>query len=429
MIADPVLLLLDEPTSGVDIRTRDEVLHLLADLNAQGVTIVLTTHELNSVAAHLPWVVCVNRRIVAEGDPDEVFTAAILNATYAADLRVVRQDGNVLVADAAPHRLRDALRHRHDGYEHAHHEHDGAPHEHLPRRARLMELLTEPFGYAFFRQGLAVSVLVGLLCGLIGVYVVLRHMSYIGHGLSHAVFGGAVVAYVASVDFYLGAGLWGFAAALLINAVARRRRIGADAAIGIVTTASFALGVALISKTRSFTTQLRGGAVRQHPGRDAGRPAGGRRSSPSAVAVFIALFYKRLLFMTFDPEVAPIFGIRTGRVDTPVRAGAGGDDRGVHQRRGRHAHRGDAHHPGHDGAPADRLLRAGCSCLSAFLGAAAGRPGHVRRATGWTSRRAPPSCCSRRPVLRRVRVAAGARPPLRVGGGTGVTYHGRPQVR
>ena len=78
----------------------------------------------------------------------------------------------------------------------------------------LMDLLTEPLGYAFFRQGLAVSILVGLLCGLIGVYVVLRHMSYIGHGLSHAVFGGAVVAYVASVDFYLGAGAWGFAAAL-----------------------------------------------------------------------------------------------------------------------------------------------------------------------------------------------------------------------
>ena len=107
------------------------MLHLLADLNSQGVTIVLTTHELNSVAAHLPHVVCVNRRIVAQGDPDTVFTSEILNATYAADLRVVRQDGMVLVADAAPHRMRDALRHQHDGYEHAHHEHDGAAHEHL----------------------------------------------------------------------------------------------------------------------------------------------------------------------------------------------------------------------------------------------------------------------------------------------------------
>jgi ABC-type Mn2+/Zn2+ transport system ATPase subunit len=130
MVGDPVLLLLDEPTSGVDIRTRDEVLHLLADLNRSGMTIVMTTHELNSVAAHLPWVVCVNRRIIAEGDPDTIFTAPILNRTYAADLRIVRQEGMVLVADAAPHHLRDALRHSHDGYEHAHHEHDGVPHQH-----------------------------------------------------------------------------------------------------------------------------------------------------------------------------------------------------------------------------------------------------------------------------------------------------------
>ncbi len=59
MVGGPDLLLLDEPTSGVDIKTRDDILHLLADLNREGMTIVLTTHELNSVAAHLPWVVCV----------------------------------------------------------------------------------------------------------------------------------------------------------------------------------------------------------------------------------------------------------------------------------------------------------------------------------------------------------------------------------
>ena len=74
--------------------------------------------------------VCVNGTITAEGDPDEIFTPAILGRTYGADLRVVRQDGLVLVADAAPHRLRDALRHRHGDVEHAHHEHD--PHHHGP---------------------------------------------------------------------------------------------------------------------------------------------------------------------------------------------------------------------------------------------------------------------------------------------------------
>src|SRR5215211_8450145 len=116
-----------------------------------------------------------------------------------------------------------------------------------------MTYFTEPMQYEFFRHGLIVATLVGALCGLMGVYVVLRRMSYIGHGLSHSVFGGAVVAYLTQVNFYLGAGLWGFLSAVLINVTARRRNIGADAAIGIITTASFALGVALISKTRSFT--------------------------------------------------------------------------------------------------------------------------------------------------------------------------------
>ena len=130
MIGEPDLLLLDEPTSGVDIKTRDDILHLLADLNQDGMTIILTTHELNSVAAHLPWVICVNGRVIAEGDPDQIFTSAILGQTYGADLRVVRQEGALLVADAAPHRLRDAMRHRHDGFEHTHHEHDSAKHVH-----------------------------------------------------------------------------------------------------------------------------------------------------------------------------------------------------------------------------------------------------------------------------------------------------------
>ncbi len=112
LVAGPRILLLDEPTSGIDIKTRDEVLHLLSELNADGVTIVLTTHELNAVAAHLPEVICVNRAIIACGPPDEVFTPDVLLRTYGAEMQVVRQDGFLLVADAAPHGLRDLL-HRH----------------------------------------------------------------------------------------------------------------------------------------------------------------------------------------------------------------------------------------------------------------------------------------------------------------------------
>src|SRR5438105_13319654 len=116
--------------------------------------------------------------------------------------------------------------------------------------------LIQPFQFEFFRNGLAAALMVGALCGMIGVYVVLRNMSYIGHGLSHAAFGGAVAAYVMQWNFYIGAGLWGFMAALLINQATRRYKIGADAAIGIITTASFAVGVALISRVRKFTTNF-----------------------------------------------------------------------------------------------------------------------------------------------------------------------------
>ena len=178
-----------------------------------------------------------------------------------------------------------------------------------------MSLVVEPLAFEFFRQGVIASLLVGALCGMLGVYIVLRRMSYIGHGLSHSVFGGAVIAYVASLNFYVGAGLWGFFSALLINAAARRRRIGADAAIGIITTASFAIGVALISKTRSFTRNFEAalfGNILGVTTLDLIVVAG----VTIGVAVFILLFYKRLLFMTFDPEVAAIQGVEVGMTDS-----------------------------------------------------------------------------------------------------------------
>jgi zinc/manganese transport system ATP-binding protein/zinc transport system ATP-binding protein len=111
LVSSPKLLLLDEPTSGVDIKTRDDVLHLLDDLNHQGVTVVMTTHELNAVAAHLPWVVCINHSIVAEGAPADVFTPQILERTYGAEMPVVRYEGLTLVAEM-PHFLGRKSPHR-----------------------------------------------------------------------------------------------------------------------------------------------------------------------------------------------------------------------------------------------------------------------------------------------------------------------------
>jgi manganese/iron transport system permease protein/iron/zinc/copper transport system permease protein len=178
-----------------------------------------------------------------------------------------------------------------------------------------MDFLLEPFQFEFFRNGTLAAVMAGGLCGLIGVYIVLRGMSYIGHGLSHAIFGGAVVSFVLQWNFYLGAGLWGFLAAVLINQTVRRTRISADAAIGVITTASFAIGVALISRYRSFTRSFDAALFGNILGVTWEEVAivGG---ITLLVALTILLLYKQLLFTTFDPEVAQVYGVRTQWVDT-----------------------------------------------------------------------------------------------------------------
>jgi len=95
----PELLVLDEPTSGVDVRTRHEVLHLLADLHDDGVSIVLTTHDLNGLAAHLPRVVCMNVDVVADGAPLDVLNPAVLERTYGAPMEVLVHGGMPLVLE------------------------------------------------------------------------------------------------------------------------------------------------------------------------------------------------------------------------------------------------------------------------------------------------------------------------------------------
>ncbi len=102
LVAEPDLLVLDEPTTGVDMRTAESMLHMLVDLNRQGMTILMSTHDLNAAAAHVPWVICLNRRVIAQGAPDQVFTVETLNKTYRGDMIVIHQDG-LLFVQQKPH--------------------------------------------------------------------------------------------------------------------------------------------------------------------------------------------------------------------------------------------------------------------------------------------------------------------------------------
>ena len=174
--------------------------------------------------------------------------------------------------------------------------------------------LFEPYGFQFFQHGIIVATIAGALCGLLGVFVVLRGMSYIGHGLSHAVFGGAAASAVIGINFFIGAGIWGIISGVLIARVARRRVLGADAAIGVVTTASFALGLALMNRygqaSKSIEAVLFGSVL-------------GVKVvdivAVSSVAVFalavIVVWYRKLLFSTFDPDVAHVSGVKVSVVE------------------------------------------------------------------------------------------------------------------
>ncbi len=109
LLGRPDVLLLDEPTSGVDVTTRHEILHLLEQLHRDGLAIVLTTHDLNGIAAHLPHLVCLNRQVVAVGAPSEVLTADVLERTYGARMDVLVHAGMPVVVDRVDHdRVHDA---------------------------------------------------------------------------------------------------------------------------------------------------------------------------------------------------------------------------------------------------------------------------------------------------------------------------------
>ena len=101
LVSNPELLLLDEPTADVDVKTRDDVMQILFDINSDGVTILLTTHRINGVAVSLPRIICISGTIIADGPPDEVITTEVLSRVYGAEMPVVEYNGMKLVAESS----------------------------------------------------------------------------------------------------------------------------------------------------------------------------------------------------------------------------------------------------------------------------------------------------------------------------------------
>jgi len=172
--------------------------------------------------------------------------------------------------------------------------------------------LLEPFALPFMQTALAAAVLVGLGCSLIGVYVVHRRMAFIGDALAHTTLPGVAVAYLSGVSLSIGATVAGVVTAVLIGWAARRQQLREDTAIGIVFTGMFALGVVILSQsktTRNLTDILLGNVLAVTPG-DL-KLIGG---VTAVVAVVLLLLHKELELTSFDPSHATAVGLNPDRL-------------------------------------------------------------------------------------------------------------------
>ena len=150
--------------------------------------------------------------------------------------------------------------------------------------------------------------LMGLTCGVIGTYVVLRGMAFIGDALSHAIFPGVVIAFLWGIGFFVGALAFGIITALLIGSVSRNRRVSEDTAIGVLFAAMFALGIVLISGVRNYTTDLTSFLF----GDVLGVSDGDIIASIVIGAIVLGalfLFHKELVLVAFDEDMAEAVGL------------------------------------------------------------------------------------------------------------------------
>jgi manganese/iron transport system permease protein len=172
----------------------------------------------------------------------------------------------------------------------------------------VIELLTQPFHYAFMQRAFVAALVVGLLCSTMGTYVILRKLSFIGDGIAHASFAGIVIAYLRGANFYIGAGIVAVLTALGIGFVHRRGRISLDTTIGVLFTGMFALGVYLMSQQRSYAVDLQSflfGDILAVQSQDLWLIC----ALSVAVAATVIVLYRGLLYTTFDPVVAQASGI------------------------------------------------------------------------------------------------------------------------
>ena len=178
----------------------------------------------------------------------------------------------------------------------------------------MLDLILGPMTYGFMQRGLVAAVLVGIVCAVMGAFVVLRGLAFIGDAVSHAAFPGLVIAYLAGIPLYIGAAIAAVGTALAIGVVARRGALRFDTAVGVLFAGMFALGILLFSTIQGYVADLFGyllGNVLGITFVDIVQIAllGG------VVLIIVAILRKEFLYASFDPAGAAASGLPVVMLD------------------------------------------------------------------------------------------------------------------
>ncbi len=177
-----------------------------------------------------------------------------------------------------------------------------------------MSFLLESFQAPFMQRALIALLLIGVLAGTTGVLVVLRRLAFLADALTHTIFPGIVIAFLTGHSLLLGALAFGLLSALLLSGLTTRRGVGQDAALAILLTSFFAVGVALVSRSQSYTADLAGllfGRVLAIQPADLVQMA----VVAGVVLLTLAALRKELLLRAFDPDGSAALGYRTAVLD------------------------------------------------------------------------------------------------------------------
>jgi manganese/iron transport system permease protein len=172
-------------------------------------------------------------------------------------------------------------------------------------------LLTDPLAYGFMQRGLLAALMVGVVCAVMGTFVVLKGLAFIGDAVSHAAFPGLVIAYLVGAPLYLGGSIAALATALSIAWVSRRGQLRFDTAVGVLFAGTFAFGVLMFSTIKGYAGDLLGyllGNVLGITATDLVQLAG----LGLVVLITVLALRKELLYATFDPQGARVSGLPVG---------------------------------------------------------------------------------------------------------------------